>query len=160
MSGPKRGTWRIVYDPTPQRLADLSGFAGKLDVWLERHGRFLEAELGTDALAQAHAARDQVYEQLDVGDPDQGFDDYGVAWAVFNELHDRAHKARREREHRQRLEQEQQQRAEQERQQRLEQDRRQRLELERRQRLDQERAASALVDDCFAAWRGRRTSGS
>ncbi len=56
MSGPKRGTWRIFYDPTPQRLADLSQFAMRQDAWLERHGSFVGRFLGNDALAQARAA--------------------------------------------------------------------------------------------------------
>jgi hypothetical protein len=97
MSGPKRGTWRIPYDPTPTRLDDLGHFAAKQEAWLKRHGAFLERHLGTQALAQARRAYELVLSCLDEGDPDEGFDRYGAAWALFNALRRDACDARRRR---------------------------------------------------------------
>jgi hypothetical protein len=97
MSGPKRGTWHIVYDPTPTRLADLGQFAARQDAWLERHGSFIGRYLGNEALARARAARDRVRECLAAGDPDSGFDAYGEAWGLFNQLHREATEAQRRR---------------------------------------------------------------
>jgi len=76
-----------VYDPTPQRLADLSQFAMRQDAWLERNGSFLGRFLGSEALAEARAARDLVQQCITLGDPDAGFDVYGAAWALFNQLY-------------------------------------------------------------------------
>jgi len=97
MSGPKRGTWRIAYDPVPGRLADLSDFATKQEAWLERQGAFLERYLGRQALAEAEQAHGLVLECLEDGDPDAGFDAFGAAWALFNALHRDAREARRRR---------------------------------------------------------------
>jgi len=95
MSGPKRGTWRIPYDPTPTRLDDLSHFAAKQEAWLERNGAFLERYLGPQALNEARGAYELVLSCLDDGDPDEGFDAYGAAWALFNALHRDACQGRR-----------------------------------------------------------------
>jgi len=97
MSGPKRGKWRIRYDPTPGRLADLGHFASKQEAWLERNGAFLERNLGAQALAEAQGAYELVLSYLDEGDPDGGFDAYGAAWASFNALYRDACEARRRR---------------------------------------------------------------
>jgi len=97
MSGPKRGTWRFVYDPTPTRLADLAQFAARQDVWLEQHGSFVGRYLGNEALARARAARDLVHHYITLGDPDAGFDAYGQAWALFNQLYRDAAEAQRRR---------------------------------------------------------------
>jgi len=97
MSGPKRGTWHIVYDPTPTRLADLSRFAARQDAWLERHGSFVGRYLGNEALARARAARDLVHQYITLGDPDAGFDAYGQAWALFNQLYRDAAETQRRR---------------------------------------------------------------
>ena len=97
MSGPKRGTWHFVYDPTPTRLADLSRFVARQDAWLERHGSFIGRYLGNEALARARAARDRVRDCLAAGDPDSGFDAYGEAWGLFNQLHREATEAQRRR---------------------------------------------------------------
>jgi len=97
MSGPKRGTWHFVYDPTPTRLADLRGYIARQDAWLERHGSFIGRYLGNEALARARAARDRVRECLAAGDPDSGFDAYGEAWGLFNQLHREATEAQRRR---------------------------------------------------------------
>lgn len=97
MSGPKRGTWHIPYDPTPARLDDLSEFAAKQHAWLERHGGFVRRFLGAQALAEARRAYELVLACLEDGDPDTGFDAYGAAWALFNALHRDAHEARRRR---------------------------------------------------------------
>jgi len=97
MSGPKRGTWRIPYDPTAKRLDDLSHFATKLEAWIERNGSFLEHNLGTQALVEAQCAYEIVLSCVDEGDPDEGFDRYGDAWALFNALHRDACEARRRR---------------------------------------------------------------
>ena len=98
MSGPKRGTWRFVYDdPTPTRLADLSRFAARQDAWLERHGEFLRRFLGSVALERAVAAREHVAFCIAEGDPDTGFEAYGAAWALFNQLYRDAAEAQRRR---------------------------------------------------------------
>jgi hypothetical protein len=97
MSGPKRGTWRFVYDPKPQRLADLSRFAARQDAWLERHGSFVGRFLGGEALARARAAHDLVRQCITLGDPDSGFDAYGQAWALFNQLYRDAAETQRRR---------------------------------------------------------------
>jgi len=97
MSGPKRGTWHFVYDPTPTRLADLGQFAMRQDMWLERNGSFVGRYLGNGALARARAARDRVRECLAASDPDSGFDAYGEAWGLFNQLHREATEAQRRR---------------------------------------------------------------
>jgi len=97
MSGPKRGTWHIVYDPTPTRLADLRRFAARQDVWLERHGSLVGHCLGNEALTRARAARDLVHQCISRGDPDAGFDAYGAAWALFNQLYRDATEVQRRR---------------------------------------------------------------
>jgi hypothetical protein len=97
MSGPKRGTWRFVYDPTPQRLADLGQFAMRQDTWLERNGSFVGRYLGSEALARARVARDLVHQYITLGDPDAGFDAYGQAWALFNQLYRDAAEVQRRR---------------------------------------------------------------
>jgi len=97
MSGPKRGTWRFVYDPTPQRLADLGQFAMRQGTWLERNGSFVGRYLGNEALARARAARDLVHQYITLGDPDAGFDAYGQAWALFNQLYRDAAETQRRR---------------------------------------------------------------
>ncbi|KPJ77416.1 MAG: hypothetical protein AMK72_01035 [Planctomycetes bacterium SM23_25] len=97
MSGPKRGTWHIPYDPTPARLDDLSEFAARQRTWLERHGGLVERFLGTQALAEARRAYQLVLACVEDGDPDAGFDAYGAAWALFNALHRDACEARRRR---------------------------------------------------------------
>jgi len=90
MSGPKRGSWRFVYDPTPTRLADLSGFVAKQDAWLKQNGSFIQSYLGNEALITAQAARDLVQKYIAAGDPDAGFDAYGEAWSLFNQLYRQA----------------------------------------------------------------------
>jgi hypothetical protein len=127
MSGPKRGYWRIRYDPTPTRLDDLSGFAAKQSAWLARNGSFIERFLGSEALAAARAAYDRVQQCIENGDPDGGFDWYGQAWATFNELHRNAVEARQQA-------QLQQQRQEQQR------------------RLAQQQAAAEALRECREAW--------
>jgi len=97
MSGPKRGIWRLYYDPTPARLADLSQYAMRQDAWLQRNGSFVGQFLGGEALACARAARDLVQHYLTLGDPDSGFDAYGQAWALFNQLYRDAAEAQRRR---------------------------------------------------------------
>jgi len=97
VSGPKRGTWHIPYDPTPARLDDLSEFAARQRTWLERHGGLVERFLGTQALAEARRAYQLVLACVEDGDPDAGFDAYGAAWALFNALHRDACEARRRR---------------------------------------------------------------
>jgi len=102
MSGPKRGTWNIPYDPTPARLDDLESFTEKQDQWLHRHGRLIERYLGKEALFEALEARRQVEACIEAGDPDEGFDAYGRAWGVFNGLYRRAQDERRHQEYQQR----------------------------------------------------------
>ena len=97
MSGPKRGTWRLVHDPTPTRLDDLSQYAARQDTWLERNGSFVARYLGSEALTQARAARQRIEDCIDAGDPDTGFDAYGEAWALFNQLYRDAAEAKRRR---------------------------------------------------------------
>jgi len=97
MSGPKRGRWRVRYDPTPRRVADLRSHAAKLDVWLQQHDRSIADALGEEALCQAHAARAEVSRCISAGDPDEGFAKYGQAWSTFNRLYDEARQARRRR---------------------------------------------------------------
>lgn len=87
MSGPKRGSWRIVYDPTPTRIADLSSFVAKQDVWLELNGSFIQSYLGNEALIAARDARDLVRKYIATGDADAGFDAYGETWSLFNHLY-------------------------------------------------------------------------
>jgi hypothetical protein len=97
MSGPKRGTWRFVYDPTPTRLADLSQFAARQTAWLGQHGEFLRRFLGSVALERAVAAWEHVAFCIAEGDPDTGFEAYGAAWALFNQLYRDAAEAQRRR---------------------------------------------------------------
>lgn len=94
MSGPKRGSYYIWHDPTPRRLADLGRFCGQLDQWVERNGGFLRRHLGEEGLNEASQARSEVRQLLATGDPDQGFDAYGRAWATFNRLWSEAAAAR------------------------------------------------------------------
>jgi hypothetical protein len=96
MSGPKRGTWRIVYDPTPGRLADLERFVARQDAWLEKNGPFIRRFLGEESVARAVEARDIVQECINQGDPNAGFNAYGGAWALFNQLHREATDVRNE----------------------------------------------------------------
>jgi len=96
MSGPKEAVWYFVYDPTPTRLADLEQFAAKQDVWLERNGSFIRRYLGSEVLTAALQARHRINECIEIGDPDEGFDAYGAAWQLFNELHQRAMEKKRE----------------------------------------------------------------
>jgi len=114
MSGPKRGRLYFDYDPTPTRLADLERFSCRLDSWLAKNAQFLSRHLGGKAVAEARRARQDVQEWLEEGDPDEGFDAYGAAWATFNRLwsdaagaRDRARalraQKRRERERKRRL---------------------------------------------------------
>jgi len=97
VSGPKRGTWYLTYDPTPTRLADLAQYAVRQDQWLDRHGSFVERWLGNEALTRARAARDLVQQCITQGDPDFGFDAYGQCWALFNQLKRDAGDAQRRR---------------------------------------------------------------
>ena len=87
MSGPKLGIWNFQYDPTPTRLDDLSRFVAKQDAWLGRHGSFIKRNLGSSAFERAQSARDLIDEYIDAGDPDSGFDAYGNAWSLFNQLY-------------------------------------------------------------------------
>lgn len=90
MSGPKEAVWYFVHNPTPTRLADLEHFVAKQDAWLERNGSFIRRYLGNEALAAAMNARNQIDECINMEDPDAGFDAYGEAWRLFNELYQRA----------------------------------------------------------------------
>jgi len=90
MSGPKEAVWYFVYDPTPTRLADLEQFAAKQDAWLERNGSFIRRYLSNEVLTAALQARHRIDECIEIGDADEGFDAYGAAWQLFNELHQRA----------------------------------------------------------------------
>jgi len=90
MSGPKEAVWYFVHDPTPTRLDDLEHFASKQDTWLEKHGSFIKRYLGDKAFAAAIQARHRIDECISMGDPDTGFDAYGAAWQLFNELHQQA----------------------------------------------------------------------
>jgi hypothetical protein len=90
MSGPKEAVWYFAHDPTPTRLADLEHFAAKQDAWLERNGSFLRRYLGNEALTAAMDARHQIDECINMENPDAGFDAYGEAWRLFNELHQQA----------------------------------------------------------------------
>ncbi len=139
MSGPKEGVWQFVRpDPTMTRLDDLSAFAEKQRAWLDRSGGFIRRYLGEDALASARAAYDRIQECIDAGDPDEGFDAYGAAWALFNRLHREAVEAKRR------------QVAEQQRRERERQDLARQRQQEALQR--QREAAAALLAECRAAW--------
>jgi hypothetical protein len=100
MSGPKRAVWRISYDPTPTRLDDLEQFVLKQDTWLERNGSFIKRYLGNEALSSALEARHQINECINMEDPDTGFDTYGKAWQLFNELYQQARETKQQEEHR------------------------------------------------------------
>jgi hypothetical protein len=145
MSGPKRGTWRIYYDPRPTRLADLEDFAASQDAWLARNGSFIERFLGREALAQAQSAYGRVRQCIDNGDPDSGFDCYGQAWGIFNELRRQAAEAKHQAHVQQQLGTQQRRLAQQQ------------LQLQRQQREDQrrlaqQRAAAEALRECQEAW--------
>ena len=122
MSGLKRGIWYIPYDPTPTRLADLEHFSTKQDAWLERHGPFVRRYLGKEAFATAQAARDLVDKYIKARNPDRGFDAYGRAWNLFNQLYRKAMNTK------------QQQRR------------------ERQERLGRQRAVTRMLAECKAVW--------
>ena len=105
MSGPKRGTWYFSYDPTPARLNDLSYFATKQDAWLTRHRSFICRYLGNEAFVRAQAARNIIDDYIDEGNPDDGFDAYGDAWNLFNQLYREASRAKQLEQQRKRQEQ-------------------------------------------------------
>ncbi|UCD29389.1 MAG: hypothetical protein JSV03_02585, partial [Planctomycetota bacterium] len=128
MSGPKRGSWRFSYDPTPEQLDDLSHFAAKQDAWLRRNGGFIRRYLGNEALERAQAARDVIDDCIAAGDPDDGFDAYGEAWDLFNQLRREATRAKH-----------------------LEQERR------RRKQLRQQRDAAKMLAECNAIWQDQDT---
>ncbi len=96
MSGPKTAVWSFDYDPTPTRLADLERFAAKQDAWLRRHEDSIQFYLGDEILASARQARQLVDECISAEDPDSGFDAYGAAWSLFNQLHRRTKEAKRQ----------------------------------------------------------------
>lgn len=133
MSGPKRGIWYIPYDPTPARLDDLSRFVTKQDAWLDRHAPFIKHNLGSNAFARAQAARDLVDEYIEAGDPDGGFDAYGDAWYLLNQLYREAMDAKRKRKQQERL-------------------RRQQQQQERYERLKRQQAAARLFAECKTVW--------
>lgn len=94
MSGLKRGRMEVVYDPTPDRLADLESYATKLDVWLQRNGSFIRRYAGEESYQAAEEARMTVYQCISDYNPDLGFDSYGRAWDLFRELYAQAQDAR------------------------------------------------------------------
>ena len=94
MSGPKRGYYRIQYDATSTRLADLERFSEKQERWLESHGEFLGRHLGQEGLEEAQLAVGAVQDCILAEDPDAGFDAYGEAWATLNRLQSEATEAR------------------------------------------------------------------
>jgi len=101
MSGRKRGRISFAYvdyyDPTPVRIADLRKFSAKLGRWLARHYEFLECNLGKKSAEEARAAYKAVLELIDLDLPDEGFDAYGRAWEICNELWRAAAQRREER---------------------------------------------------------------
>jgi len=145
MSGPKRGTWRIYHDPTPARLADLEEFAANQDAWLVRNGSFIERFLGREALAKARSAYGRVRECIVNGDPDSGFDCYGQAWEIFNELRRQAAEAKQQAHVQRQLREQQRRLAEQQLQ-------LQRQQRENQHRLAQQRAAAEALRECQDAW--------
>jgi hypothetical protein len=145
MSGPKRGTWRIYHDPTPARLADLEQFAANQDAWLARNGSFIERFLGREALERARSAYTRVLDCVDSGDPDSGFDRYGQAWEIFNELRRQATEAKQQAHVQRQLREQQRRFAE-------HQLRIQRQQREDQRRLAQQRAAAEALRECQEAW--------
>ena len=148
MSGPKRGNWRFTYDPTPTRLVDLSCFVAKQDAWLQRHGSLIKCCLGNAAFAKAQAARDLIDKHIKMGNPDAGFDAYGNAWNLFNQLYRDAIDAKRKQQQQQRQERYEQLKQQQQHQEQLKQQERQRY----CERLKQQQIATRLHAECKAAW--------
>ncbi len=126
MSGPKRGIWYVPYDPTPTRLADLRRFAAKQDAWLQRHGSFIAFYLGNATLEKARVARNMIDPYITERNPDRGFDAYGSAWTLFNQLYREAIQVQKQQE-----------------QQRLQ------------ERLRREKAAHRLVSECRLLWQDK-----
>lgn len=123
MSGPKRATWSFSYDPTPTRIQDLESFAATQEAWLNRNGGFIRRYLGEEALTAASNALACVDECIAAEGPDAGFDAYGDAWNLFNELHRRAREAKRQEQN-----------------------------AKREAWLRQRQAAEDLVSECHALW--------
>jgi hypothetical protein len=123
MSGPKRATWSFTYDPTSRRIQDLEFYAATQEDWLQRHGEFIRRYLGEEAWTAALNALGAVDECITAQDPDSGFDAYGDAWNLLNELHTQAREAKR-----------------------------QHQEAKREARRRQRQAAQTLIAECQAIW--------